>query len=150
MNLTTEIRRAVDHCVLCWLATASSDNFPNVSPKEVFACYGVNKIIIANIASPQSVRNITQNKYVCVSFIDIFVQKGFQIKGSAQIIRDNQPEFLEREAVLLDITKGKYPFASIIEVSMETAKSIIAPSYLLYPETTLEQRVKAARASYGV
>ncbi|MEL6255795.1 MAG: pyridoxamine 5'-phosphate oxidase family protein [Bacteroidota bacterium] len=56
-----EIKDYIDRSVLCWLATSSAENFPNVSPKEIFAFYGSDKIIIANIASPQSIRNIREH-----------------------------------------------------------------------------------------
>jgi len=62
--LTSEIKEYIDKSVLCWLATSSTDNVPNVSPKEIFNYFGENVIIIANIASPQSLKNIKQNKKV--------------------------------------------------------------------------------------
>lgn len=61
-------------CVLCWWATADEQGQPNVSPKEVFAVVDDQHLLIANIASPVSVRNIQHNPKVCVSIIDIFVQ----------------------------------------------------------------------------
>ena len=70
MELTTEIKAYINNSVLCWLATASIENMPNVSPKEIFNYYDTDKIIVANIASPQTVKNITINENVCVSFID--------------------------------------------------------------------------------
>lgn len=73
---------------------------PNVSPKEVFTYYETDTIIIANIASPQSVRNIHENENVCVSFIDILVQKGYQIKGKAEIITSSAVEFSTMEKAL--------------------------------------------------
>ena len=87
MELTNEIKEYIDRSVLCWLATASIDNVPNVSPKEIFKYYESDKIIVANIASPQTVRNIKRNENVCVSFVDVLVQKGFQLKGKARIIK---------------------------------------------------------------
>ena len=93
MKLTTETKEYINRSILCWLATVSTENVPNVSPKEIFNYYGTDKIIVANIVSPQTVRNIKQNENVCVSFIDILVQKGFQIKGLAKIIKKTDSEF---------------------------------------------------------
>ena len=39
MELTNEIKEYVDRSVLYWLAKASIDNVPNVSPKEIFKYY---------------------------------------------------------------------------------------------------------------
>ncbi len=119
MKITEEIREYIDKRVLCWLATISADNIPNVSPKEIFNYYGTDKIIVANIASPQTVTNIRQNKNVCVSFIDILVQKGFQIKGTARIIEKTYAEFLQMEGILAEMTGGDFPFTSITEITVE-------------------------------
>jgi len=105
--LSTEIKQSIDQSVLCWLATVSTDNMPNVSPKEVFNYYGDQHIIIANIASPQSIRNIQSNPKVCVSFIDIFVQKGFQIKGQATLVKKTDSDYMKMATILIKMTAGK-------------------------------------------
>jgi len=149
MELTTEIKKYIKQSVLCWLATVSSENIPNVSPKEIFNHYGKDKIIIANIASPQSVKNIKHNENVCVSFIDILVQKGFQAKGKARIIDKTDINFPDMEKILLEMTGGNFPFATITEISITQAKPIVAPSYMFYSETTEAQQIESAKKTYG-
>jgi len=148
MKLTTEIKKYINKSVLCWLATASKENIPNVSPKEIFTYHKTDNIIIANIASPQTVKNIKQNKKVCISFIDILVQKGFQLKGEAQILEKTDSEFKEMHSVLQELTGGKYPFTTITNVFIEHAKPIIAPKYMLYPETSEEAQIESAKKTY--
>ncbi|MBO6514874.1 MAG: pyridoxamine 5'-phosphate oxidase family protein, partial [Phycisphaerales bacterium] len=63
MNLTNDIHQLITESVLCWLATASPDATPSVSPKEIFKPYNNDSIIIANIASPNSARNIKANPH---------------------------------------------------------------------------------------
>lgn len=149
MKLTNEIKEYVDRSVLCWLATVSIENVPNVSPKEIFNHYGTDKIIVANIASPQTVRNLKLNENVCVSFIDVLVQKGFQIKGKARIVERSDSEFLEMEKVLTKMTSGNFPFATITEITLEEVKPIISPKYVLYPKTTETEQIKSAKKTYG-
>jgi predicted pyridoxine 5'-phosphate oxidase superfamily flavin-nucleotide-binding protein len=149
MDLTKEIKASIDKSVLCWLATVSAENIPNVSPKEIFNYFGTDEIIIANIASPQTVRNIRQNANVCVSFIDIFVQKGFQIKGKADIIEKSSSDFLEREKTLAKLTGGKFPFVTITKITISQVKPIIAPKYMLYPDTTESEQIENAKITYG-
>ena len=150
MSLDAEIKKYIDQSVLCWLATSSADNTPNVSPKEVFTDFGDKYIIIANIASPNSVKNIKTNNKACVSFIDVFVQKGFQIKGTAEIINKKDQEFVAMEGKLLEITGGKFPFSTITKIEIDTAKPIIAPQYILYPDTTEQQQIESAKRAYKV
>jgi len=150
MELNNEIKKCIDKSVLCWLATASNENVPNVSPKEIFNYYGTDKIIVANIASPQTVRNINQNENVCVSFIDVLVQKGFQLKGKAKVIRKTDSEFSEMEKILSKMTEGKFPFATITKITVNQIKPIIAPKYILYPKTTEKEQIESAKKMYGI
>lgn len=150
MELTTEIKEYINRSVLCWLATVSTENVPNVSPKEIFDYYESDKIIIANISSPQTVKNIKRNNNVCVSFIDILAQKGFQIKGKAEIIGKTDSDFEKMEKVLTKMTGGKFPFATITKITIGQVKPIIAPKYLLYPETTEKEQIESAKKAYGI
>lgn len=140
----------MNESVLCWLATASSDLVPNVSPKEIFSFFKDDVIIVANIASPQTVKNIRQNKNVCISFIDILKQKGFQLKGTAEIIQRDHPVFAKMEEVLLELTKGNFPFATITKINVHSTKPIVAPKYVLYPETTEQEQIESARKTYSL
>lgn len=149
MELTTKHKAYINRSILCWLATVSNENIPNVSPKEIFNYYGNNHIIVANIASPQTVKNIKQNKNVCVSFIDILVQKGFQVKGTAEIIDKTDAEFSEMEHILTKMTGGKFPFSTLTKITVEQVKPIIAPRYCFYPETTEKQQIESAKKTYG-
>ncbi len=150
MEFNNEIKTSIDRSVLCWLATVSSEGIPNVSPKEIFNIYDENQIIIANIASPQSIKNIKQNKNVCISFIDILIQKGFQLKGKAEIVDSSNPIFKSMEKVLLEMTGGKFPFSTITCINIESSKAIIAPKYFLYPETTEAEQIECAKKVYGL
>jgi predicted pyridoxine 5'-phosphate oxidase superfamily flavin-nucleotide-binding protein len=150
IELTKEIKESIDKSVLCWLATVSAENMPNVSPKEIFNYFGTDKVIIANIASPQTVCNIKSNENVCISFIDILLQKGFQIKGKAEIIDETDTEFLAMEKILSKMTEGKFPFKSITKITIAQVKRIIAPKYILYPETTEIEQIENAKKVYGI
>lgn len=148
MDLTTVIKEYIDRSVLCWLAAASNENIPNVSPKEIFNYFGKDRIIVANIASPQTVKNIKQNKNVCLSFIDILVQKGFQVKGVAKIIEKTDSDYSEMERILTEKTKGDLPFTTITEITVKHVKPIVAPKYILYPETTEKEQIESAKKAY--
>lgn len=149
MELNTKIKECINKSILCWLATASAENVPNVSPKEIFNHFKTDKIIIANIASPQTIINIKQNENVCVSFIDILVQKGFQLKGKAKIIKKTDAEFSKMEKKLVEMTGGLFTFATITAITVEQVKPIIAPKYILYPETTEKEQIESAKKAYG-
>jgi len=150
MILTENIKKYINQSVLCWLATASEDNMPNVSPKEIFTYYESEYIIVANIASPQTEKNIRDNNNVSISFINVLVQKGYQLKGKASIIDKTNPDFDIIATDLLKMTGGKFPFQTIFMIKVESAKEIIAPKYMLYPETTEQEQIESAKKTYGI
>ena len=108
------------------------------------------KILIANIASPNSIRNIEENNKVCVSFVDVFVQKGFKIKGQAKIIYKNDVNFDVKIKPLIDLYSDKFPISAVIEIEVEKVEIIQAPSYFLFPEITEEQQIESALKTYKV
>jgi predicted pyridoxine 5'-phosphate oxidase superfamily flavin-nucleotide-binding protein len=149
--LGDEVRKSARESVLCWLATTGTDGMPNVSPKEMFVPYGNDKIIVANIASPISVRNIQVNNLVCLSFIDIFKQKGYKISGNAQLADKGTEKYEEYLREIHGQLGGEeFPVQSIIDISVQSIQPIVAPSYRIFPETVEQDQITSAMAAYGV
>ena len=149
--LSNEVQISAARSVLCWLATVNDDGQPNVSPKEIFATFDNEHLVIADIASPTSVRNIEVNPLVCVSFIDVFVQKGFKVTGAARNVRRKDADFSHWAAPLEAKAGPRFPIHSVLVVRATAIEPILAPSYLLYPtETTEQSQVLSAMRTYGV
>jgi hypothetical protein len=149
--LAPEVITCARRAVLAWLATVDPDGCPNVSPKEVFAVVDRRMFVVANIASPTSVRNLSQRNQACLSFIDIFVQKGFKVKGRVELFARTHPTFAVWSAPLERITQDRFPIHSIIVLHPRTVEPIVAPSYTLFPsETTEASQIAVAMKSYGV
>jgi hypothetical protein len=96
------------------------------------------------------VHNIQLNPKVCVSFVDIFVQKGAQVYGQARVVSPDDPEFEELQAPLKELAGPKFPIRAVIYVDVETVKEIVAPRYRLFPGTTEEDQIRSAEQTYGV
>ena len=138
-------------CVLCWLATVDVHGQPNVSPKEVFAVFDPQHLVIAHIASPQSIRNIQHNPKVCVSLIDVFVQKGWKLQGHAQYVGASDEMFQKYAQPLNAWAAEKFKIQGVVLVRVEQAHRILAPSYRFYPESTTESgQIASAIKAYGV
>ena len=147
--LTDDIRDYTTRSVLCWLATTSGDG-PSVSPKEIFACFGDDRIVIANIASPHSVKNIQADPRVCVSFVDVFSQKGWQLYGDAVLLRAGDDGFEDRKAILQGMAGDAFRVATLWDVTVTKAKEIIAPSYRFNPDVKEADMRESAMRTYGV
>ncbi|WP_194972628.1 pyridoxamine 5'-phosphate oxidase family protein [Aquiflexum lacus] len=148
--INSEVKKYIDKSVLCWLATVNELNEPNVSPKEVFTYDGEHTLLIANIASPVSIKNIRENPNVCVSFIDVFIQKGFKIKGTARVIEKKDAGFEKKAKLLTDLFTDNFPIISVIEVNVKKVDQIQAPSYFLYPDKTEQSQIESAMKTYKV
>jgi predicted pyridoxine 5'-phosphate oxidase superfamily flavin-nucleotide-binding protein len=149
--LSSEVHTSAARSVLCWLATVNANGQPNVSPKEIFAAFDTEHLVIANIASPTSVRNIEANPLVCVSFIDVFVQKGFKVVGTARNVGRQEVDFSHWAAPLKAKAGPRFPIHSVLVVRATAVEPILAPSYRLYPtESTEQSQMASAMRTYGV
>ena len=148
--LNNDVKNYIQSSVLCWLATVDLDGRPNVSPKEIFAAWNESHLLIANIASPNSVRNLQANKNACVSFIHVFIQKGYKLHGQAEVIEPHHKNFSELVKPLELMTQKVFPIHSIIFLKVERVEPIVAPSYRLIPGTTQEDQIKSAMENYGL
>jgi len=149
--LRPEILASAQKSVLCWLATADDQGQPTVSPKEIFTFYDAEYLLIANVASPNSVRNIAANPRVCVSFVDVFVQKGFKVLGTARNFRKRDMDYEKWAAPLAAMAGPRFAIRSVIVIRVTKCEPILAPSYQLYPlETTEQAQTASAMRAYGV
>ncbi len=149
--LTDAVRKAASRSVLCWLATVDANGQPNVSPKEVWTIADDRHVVVANIASPVTVRNIGQQPQVCLSFVDVLVQKGFKLTGTARELLPAEADYAAWAAPLLAMAGDRIPVRSVLLITVQTVQPIVAPSYWLFPETTTEaSQIEAARRSYGL
>ena len=148
--LTPSIQAAIDQSVLCWLATVDAQGQPNVSPKELFTYVGTQHLAIAQLMSPQSVRNLRQNPQACVSFVDVFVQKGYKIKGLMTLLTAKETDYAHYAAKLLQMAGTAFPFHMVLVLEVAQVAPIIAPSYKLYPNIPQAERIANAMHTYGV
>lgn len=147
--ITNEVKHYLQQSVLGWLATVDAKGMPNVSPKEIFAAWDDRTLLIAHIASPVSVQNIRHQSNVCFSLVDIWVQKGYKLKGQATLLEAGE-EFERKKQFLQQAFTDRFPIAAIIEMHIESVAPIQAPSYLFFPDTTEAAQVASARKRYGV
>lgn len=149
--LNDAVREAARRSVLCWLATVNAEGQPNVSPKEVWAIADDRHVVVAHIASPVSARNISQHSPVCLSFVDVFVQKGFKLVGMAHEVGPNEPDFPVWAAPLLAMVGQRFIIQSVLVVQVKSVSTIVAPSYRFYPnETTEASQVASGMRTYNV
>ena len=148
--LTEAIKKSIDESVLCWLATIDENGCPNVSPKEMFMHYSDNSVLVANIASPSSERNILANPNVCLSFVHVLKQKGYKLNGRARVVEQTHTEFHPLVEELYSLGGREFQIQSVFVITVERAHPILAPSYWLFPDTNEQSQIAKAKAQYGL
>ncbi len=136
--------------ILCWLATVDDDMLPNVSPKEMFLYDGSSNFYIANIASPNSEKNIQLNNKVCVCILDIFRQVGLQMKGVATVFKPKSTVYKKKVVDFHHKFGTRFNIKSIIHIDIDSTKEMVAPSYLFCPQTTSYDMIEDALKSYRI
>ena len=150
-TISTAVRESARRSVLCWLATVDAQGQPNVSPKEVWAIADDRHVVVANIASAGSVHKIAQQPKVCLSFVDVLVQKGFKLLGTARNVTPSDLHYARWAGPLLLITGDRFPVHSVVLIQVQSVQPIVAPSYRLYSDTTTEAgQLASARHTYGL
>jgi hypothetical protein len=71
---------------MAWVATATSQGEPNVTPKGTVRVMDDQHVIFADLFSLKTRQNLEQNPRVAVTVIDATAAKGFQIKGTAELV----------------------------------------------------------------
>ena len=101
--------------------------------------------------SPQrgSVRNLQKNSAACLSFVDVFRQKGYKLTGKARIAARDDPEFERLSAPLTAIAGNRFKVRHVIALTVERIAPILAPSYALY-HATEEDMIEDSYRTYSV
>jgi hypothetical protein len=86
-----------------------------------------------------------------LSFVDVFVQKGFKLFGKAREVGAADPEFSAWAAPLLAMVGQRFTIHSVLLIQVQSVHAIVAPSYRFYPDDTTEaSQVASAMRAYKV
>jgi len=122
-----ELKKLVNFQKLGYVATVSSDGTPNLSPKGTIAILDDSRLVFANIRSPKSIENLSNNPSIEINVIDPFSRMGYRFKGLANILSDG--EDFEN---ILDYFKQKgikSTISHIVVIDVKSFSEITSPSY---------------------
>ena len=71
---------------LAWVATAAADGTPNTTPKGSVRVIDDEHVVFADLFSLKTRANLQANPKVGITVIDPQTHKGYQIKGSAEML----------------------------------------------------------------
>ena len=122
-----ELKKLVNFQKLGYVATVSSDGTPNLSPKGTIAILDDSRLVFANIRSPKTIENLTNNPSIEINVIDPFSRMGYRFKGLANIL-SNGEDFEN----ILDYFKQKgikSTISHIVVIDVTSFSKITSPSY---------------------
>ncbi|CAM5187011.1 hypothetical protein CDEF62S_05444 [Castellaniella defragrans] len=150
IKITDDMKDLVERTMLCFAATVSEDNTPNLSPKGSLRVID-GKLYFANIASPQTIKNLKRNPAIEINVIDSFSRRGYRFKGKATILRPEDAEARPLVNWVLTSHGPTVPVYDVIRVDIDRAKQILSPAYTCSDPVPAEEDVrKAYYKKYGV
>ncbi len=84
-TITEEHRNLIREVGLCYVATSSAAGAPNVSPKGSIIALDEDHLAFADIMSPRTRKNLTENPKVALFVCKPEKFQGFQFKGTAEL-----------------------------------------------------------------
>lgn len=85
-KLSEEAQKIIADIRPAFVATASKDGKPNVSPKGSFRVLDDEHVVFAEMASPRTIANLRENPQVSAMVLDLAARKGCRIWGEAEIL----------------------------------------------------------------
>ena len=84
-TITEEHRNLIREVGLCYVATSSAAGAPNVSPKGSIIALDDDHLAFADIMSPRTRKNLSENPKVALFVCKPEKFQGFQFKGTAEL-----------------------------------------------------------------
>lgn len=104
---------------LAWVATTSRDGEPNVTPKGSLKLLDDSHVAFADLFSLKTRKNLLENNKVAVTVVDAATAKGYQIKGTAEVV-DSGPLFDTTGKQLEELKKGLPPVHHVVKITVES------------------------------
>ncbi len=104
---------------LAWVATASRAGEPNVTPKGTVKMMDENHVLFADLFSLKTRKNLLENNKIAVTVVDTATAKGYQIKGTAEVISSGQL-FDQTSKEIKENPKGLPPVHYVVKITVES------------------------------
>jgi predicted pyridoxine 5'-phosphate oxidase superfamily flavin-nucleotide-binding protein len=104
---------------LAWVATASRDGEPNVTPKGTLKLLDEHHVLFADLFSLKTRKNLLENNKVAVTVVDTATGKGYQLKGIAEVLSSGAL-FEETCKQIKAVPKALPPVQHVVKITVES------------------------------
>jgi len=143
-----EMRRIVEEQRLGFAATICEDGTANLSPKGTVTVLDDDHLMFADLASPQTVKNLRTNPSIEINVVDPVIRKGFRFKGRGIVVDPGErfDQLLERfTSGPRAVRDAKARIRHIVVIEVERALPLVSPAY---DEDVTEGEVSARWQQY--
>ena len=126
------MRRVVEEQRLGFAATICDDGTANLSPKGTVTVLDDDHLMFADLASPQTVKNLRTNPSIEINVVDPVVRKGFRFKGRGIVVDPGErfDELIERfTSGLRAVRDARTRIRRIVVIEVERALPLVSPAY---------------------
>jgi predicted pyridoxine 5'-phosphate oxidase superfamily flavin-nucleotide-binding protein len=133
VTLTADMRAVLQAAHLCFAATVSSDDKPNVSPKGTIRVWDDQHLFFLDIASPGTRANLQARPWMELNVVDQLSRRGYRFFGPVTVhVRD--AVFEEATRRVQGNEQRSYPAQTVVLLALERAAALISPGYWRVPD----------------
>ena len=130
--LNDDMKRVIRQQRMGFMATVSPDGSPNLSPKGTATVWDDDHLVFANLGSPGTIENLSQNSACELNIIDYYLRKGYRFKGTAELLTIG-PKFEEIKEAFAPGSRGfkrsGIPAQGYVLITVTKTAPLISPGY---------------------
>ncbi|MCY4547254.1 MAG: pyridoxamine 5'-phosphate oxidase family protein [Defluviicoccus sp.] len=147
-KITDDMKDIISRAILSFVATVNEDGTPNLSPKASLKAHG-DKLFFANMASPNTIRNLRANPAIEINVVDVFSRRGYRFRGTAEILPPGTDDYRAIAEWVWEINGREYPVHQVVRIEVEDARPVLSPAYTFGDADEAQLRT-AYMPKYGV
>lgn len=128
-KLTDDMKRTIREQKLGFVATVCPDGSPNLSPKGTAAVWDDERLIFADLRSPNTIRNLRGNPAIEINVVDPIARKGYRFKGRAEVVTEGPLFELAMAFYEGEVSQARRRTRAFVLVTVERALPLTSPAY---------------------
>jgi hypothetical protein len=150
IKIDADMEAIIRQAILSFVATVNEDGTPNLSPKASLTVVN-GTLYFADIASPQTIRNLRRNPAVEINVVDIFQRRGYRFTGRAMVLSPGDEDY-SMIADRVRATNGpEYPVDHVVRIETASITPLLSPAHVFAdPPRTQDEIRDSYYAKYGV
>ena len=149
-EITGDMEGIINQAILSFVATVNEDGTPNLSPKASLTVRnGV--LYFADIASPQTIRNLGHNPAVEINVVDVFQRRGYRFTGRAIVLPPGDTDFHMITDWVRATNGQEYPVEHVVRIELASISPLLSPAHVFAdPPRSQEEIMDTYRRKYAL